>query len=284
VVTLRFPPELPISARVEDLTRAIEQHPVVIVAGATGSGKTTQLPKIALAMGRAASVAHRGHAAPAHRRHQRGRARGQRAGHAARGQDVGYQVRFDDRTGKNTAIKFMTDGILLAEIQGDRRLRRYDTLIIDEAHERSLTIDFLLGWIARILPRAPRPQGHHQLRHHRDRALLGVLRRRAGGAGRGPHVPGRRAVRAARRGRRPRRAVARAVSDGDLARPARRRAGVPPGRARDPRVRGRAAAPDLRHTASSRSTGAWPPPIRARSSRPSTSGAWCWPPTSPRPR
>ncbi len=161
---LDFPPELPISARVEDITRAIEQHSVVIVAGATGSGKTTQLPKIALAMGRG-------------QRREPG-ARGPRGGLigvtqprriaatsvAARvaselgtplGTDVGYQIRFDDRTSRDTSVKFMTDGILLAEIQGDRLLRRYDTLIIDEAHERSLTIDFLLGWIARILPERP---------------------------------------------------------------------------------------------------------------------------------
>jgi ATP-dependent helicase HrpA len=155
VVTLRFPPELPISARVEDLTRAIEQHPVVIVAGATGSGKTTQLPKIALAMGRGRERGLIGVTQPRRIAATSVAARVASELGTPLGQDVGYQVRFDDRTGKNTAIKFMTDGILLAEIQGDRRLRRYDTLIIDEAHERSLTIDFLLGWIARILPERP---------------------------------------------------------------------------------------------------------------------------------
>lgn len=151
---VRFPPELPISARVADIATAIDGHQVVIVAGATGSGKTTQLPKIALAMGRglekiigvtqprriaATSVASRVASELG----------------SPLGSDVGYQVRFDDRTSPGTYVKFMTDGILLAEIQGDRLLRRYDTLVIDEAHERSLTIDFLLGWIKRILPERP---------------------------------------------------------------------------------------------------------------------------------
>ncbi len=149
-----FPPELPISARVVDIAKAIEGNQVLIVAGATGSGKTTQLPKIALAMGRglerwigvtqprriaATSVA----------------ARVASELGSPLGQDVGYQIRFEDRTSPETYVKFMTDGILLAEIQGDRTLRRYDTLIIDEAHERSLTIDFLLGWLKRILPERP---------------------------------------------------------------------------------------------------------------------------------
>lgn len=152
--TLRFPPELPISARVDDIAAAIAAHPVVIVAGATGSGKTTQLPKIARLLGRggrgligvtqprriaATSVA----------------ARVAKEMNVALGAEVGYQIRFEDRTSRGTAIKFMTDGVLLAEIHGDPLLRRYDTLILDEAHERSLTIDFLLGWIKRILPRRP---------------------------------------------------------------------------------------------------------------------------------
>jgi ATP-dependent helicase HrpA len=152
--SIRFPPELPISARVTDIATAIDQHQVVIVAGATGSGKTTQLPKIALAMGRgleriigvtqprriaATSVA----------------ARVASELGSPLGTDVGYQIRFDDRTSPSTYVKFMTDGILLAEIHGDPLLRRYDTLIIDEAHERSLTIDFLLGWVKRILPQRP---------------------------------------------------------------------------------------------------------------------------------
>src|SRR3954454_21393184 len=154
MASMSFPPALPISARVSDIATAIDGHPVVIVAGATGSGKTTQLPKIALAMGRgleriigvtqprriaATSVA----------------ARVARELGSALGTDVGYQIRFEDRTSPSTYVKFMTDGILLAEIQGDRLLRRYDTLVIDEAHERSLTIDFILGWLKRILPERP---------------------------------------------------------------------------------------------------------------------------------
>lgn len=151
---LVFPPQLPITSRVADIAAAIDAHQVVIVAGATGSGKTTQLPKIALAMGRglekiigvtqprriaATSVAERVASELG----------------TPLGTDVGYQVRFDDRTSPSTYVKFMTDGILLAEIQGDRLLQRYDTIVIDEAHERSLTIDFLLGWLKRILPERP---------------------------------------------------------------------------------------------------------------------------------
>ena len=151
---VRFPPELPISARAADIADALESRQVVIVAGATGSGKTTQLPKVALALGRgergligvtqprriaATSVAARVAAEL-----------GTSLGHA-----VGYQIRFEDRSSPATRVKFMTDGILLAEIQGDPDLRRYDTLILDEAHERSLTIDFLLGWLRQLLPRRP---------------------------------------------------------------------------------------------------------------------------------
>lgn len=151
---IRFPAELPISARVADIRDAVSAHPVVIVAGATGSGKTTQLPKIMLDMGRgtggligvtqprriaATSVATRV---------------AQELG-CQLGNEVGYQIRFEERTNASTYVKFMTDGILLAEIQGDRTLSRYDTLIIDEAHERSLTIDFLLGWLKSILPQRP---------------------------------------------------------------------------------------------------------------------------------
>ncbi|MEO8182125.1 MAG: ATP-dependent RNA helicase HrpA [Deltaproteobacteria bacterium] len=151
---LVFPPELPISARVPDIAAAIRAHPVVIVAGATGSGKTTQLPKVALELGRG-------------RERRIGVTQPRRIAAtsvAARvaselgcplGAEVGYKIRFEQRIGQRTRVEFMTDGILLAEIQGDELLRRYDTLIIDEAHERSLTIDFLLGWLARILPKRP---------------------------------------------------------------------------------------------------------------------------------
>lgn len=151
---LSFPPELPISARVADIAAAVDQHQVVIVAGATGSGKTTQLPKIALAMGRGLDQII-GVTQPRRIAATSVAARVASELGSQLGDDVGYQVRFDDRTSKRTYVKFMTDGILLAEIHGDPLLRRYDTLVIDEAHERSLTIDFLLGWLKRILPERP---------------------------------------------------------------------------------------------------------------------------------
>lgn len=151
---ITFPPELPISARVADIATAIADHQVIIVAGATGSGKTTQLPKIALAMGRGLEKII-GVTQPRRIAATSVAARVATELGSALGTDVGYQVRFDDRTSPATYVKFMTDGILLAEIQGDRLLQRYDTLVIDEAHERSLTIDFILGWIKRILPERP---------------------------------------------------------------------------------------------------------------------------------
>ncbi len=149
-----FPPELPISARVADIATAIAEHQVVIVAGATGSGKTTQLPKIALAMGRGLEQII-GVTQPRRIAATSVAARVATELGTPLGTDVGYQIRFEDRTSASTYVKFMTDGILLAEIQGDPLLRRYDTLVIDEAHERSLTIDFLLGWVKRILPERP---------------------------------------------------------------------------------------------------------------------------------
>src|SRR6478609_6854191 len=151
---IAFPPELPISARVTDIATAIDAHQVVIVAGATGSGKTTQLPKIALAMGRGLEKII-GVTQPRRIAATSVAARVASELGTPLGTDVGYQIRFEDRTSPATYVKFMTDGILLAEIQGDPLLRRYDTLVIDEAHERSLTIDFLLGWLKSILPERP---------------------------------------------------------------------------------------------------------------------------------
>ena len=156
-----YPAELPVSQRREDIAAAIRDHQVVIVAGETGSGKTTQLPKICLELGRG-------------RRGKDGRSGGL-IGHtqprriAARsvaeriaselgtelGDLVGYQVRFTDKTSRASRVKLMTDGILLAELQRDRKLLKYDTIIIDEAHERSLNIDFLLGYLRRLLPQRP---------------------------------------------------------------------------------------------------------------------------------
>ena len=148
---IRFPAQLPISARVRDIVAALDEHQVLIVAGATGSGKTTQLPKVALEMGRGG----RGQIGVTQPRRLAATSVAARVAEeldCQLGIEVGYQIRFEDRSCADTWVKFMTDGILLAETQGDPLLRRYDTLIIDEAHERSLTIDFLLGWLKRILP------------------------------------------------------------------------------------------------------------------------------------
>ena len=150
----RFPEQLPVSQRLEDIKRAISRHQVVIVAGETGSGKTTQLPKICLSMGQGIFGVV-GHTQP---RRVAARTVAHRIAEELKvpfGESVGYQVRFTDRTSPHTHIKVMTDGILLAETQQDRFLEQYDTLIIDEAHERSLNIDFLLGYIKRILPKRP---------------------------------------------------------------------------------------------------------------------------------
>jgi len=154
VPQINYPADLPIAASRVEIARAIDAHQVVIIAGETGSGKTTQLPKICLEMGRGARQMI-GHTQP-RRLAARTVARriAQELGSAV-GDVVGYQVRFTDRVSENTAIKLMTDGILLAEMQHDRLLRKYDTLIIDEAHERSLNIDFLLGYLKRILPQRP---------------------------------------------------------------------------------------------------------------------------------
>ena len=146
---VRFPAELPISAHVEELARAIDAHPVVIVAGETGSGKTTQLPKLCFAMGRARV----GCTQPRRIAASSVAARVAQELETPLGEIVGYQVRFAERVKATSAIKFMTDGIVLAEIQSDPMLRAYDTIIVDEAHERSLNIDFLLGFLKRLVAR-----------------------------------------------------------------------------------------------------------------------------------
>jgi ATP-dependent helicase HrpA len=149
---ITFPDQLPISARAGEIAAAIRDHQVVIVAGETGSGKTTQLPKICLRLGRG-RAGMIGHTQP--RRLAARTVADRIASELATplGGMVGYQVRFTDRVGPDTRVKLMTDGILLAELAQDRMLRRYDTLIIDEAHERSLNVDFLLGYLTRLLPR-----------------------------------------------------------------------------------------------------------------------------------
>ncbi|MGX7828341.1 ATP-dependent RNA helicase HrpA [Actinokineospora sp. 24-640] len=150
----RYPEELPVSAKRADIMAAIRDHQVVIVAGETGSGKTTQIPKMCLELGRGVT-GHIGHTQP---RRIAARTVAERVAEELGtdlGEVVGWRVRFTDQVGPNTLVKIMTDGILLAEIQSDRLLRQYDTIIIDEAHERSLNIDFLLGYLARLLPRRP---------------------------------------------------------------------------------------------------------------------------------
>ncbi|MBD8606453.1 ATP-dependent RNA helicase HrpA [Aeromicrobium sp. CFBP 8757] len=148
---IEYPPSLPITERHDDIAAAVRDHQVVVVAGETGSGKTTQLPKIAYELGRR-SIAH------TQPRRIAARSVAKRIADECEvelGAEVGYAVRFDDQTSESTAIRLVTDGLLLAELQRDRRLSRYDTIIIDEAHERSLSIDFLLGYLKQLLPRRP---------------------------------------------------------------------------------------------------------------------------------
>ncbi|WP_428966684.1 ATP-dependent RNA helicase HrpA [Micromonospora fluostatini] len=154
VPTVTYPAGLPVSERAADIGAAIRDHQVVIVAGETGSGKTTQLPKICLELGRGV------HGLIGHTQPRRLAARTVADRIAAElgtelGDVVGYKVRFSDQVSERSLVKLMTDGILLAELQTDRMLRRYDTLIIDEAHERSLNIDFILGYLRQLLPRRP---------------------------------------------------------------------------------------------------------------------------------
>ena len=170
-------PDLPVTAMRGELAEAIRDNQVVVVAGETGSGKTTQLPKICLELGRGIRGTI-GHTQP---RRLAARTVAQRIAdelHTPLGDVVGYAVRFTDQVSDRTLIKLMTDGILLAEIQRDRLLRRYDTLILDEAHERSLNIDFLLGYLTDLLPRRPRPEAHRHQRDHRPATVRGALRRR----------------------------------------------------------------------------------------------------------
>ncbi|MBP0451952.1 MULTISPECIES: ATP-dependent RNA helicase HrpA [unclassified Kitasatospora] len=154
VPKITYPAELPVSQKKDEILAAIRDHQVVIVAGETGSGKTTQIPKICLELGRGVRGLV-GHTQP---RRIAARTVAERVAEEMNtplGEAVGWKVRFTDQVGQDTLVKLMTDGILLAEIQTDRELRQYDTLIIDEAHERSLNIDFILGYVKQLLPRRP---------------------------------------------------------------------------------------------------------------------------------
>ncbi|MGJ7459216.1 ATP-dependent RNA helicase HrpA [Halomonas sp. RA08-2] len=153
-VTLNYPPELPVAERREEILAALRDHQVVVVAGETGSGKTTQLPKICLELG----LGRRGLIGHTQPRRLAARSVATRLAEELEtplGEQVGYQVRFTDQSSDHTLVKLMTDGILLAETRHDPELRRYEAIIIDEAHERSLNIDFLLGYLKRLLPRRP---------------------------------------------------------------------------------------------------------------------------------
>ena len=151
---IKFPPELPVSARRFEIARTIDAHQVVIIAGETGSGKSTQIPKICLAMGRGVNRLI-GCTQPRRIAATSLATRVAKELEVNLGEEVGYKIRFNEQAKASTYVKFMTDGILLAETQGDPMLRAYDTLILDEAHERSLNIDFLLGYLKRLLPRRP---------------------------------------------------------------------------------------------------------------------------------
>ncbi|MCG9661534.1 ATP-dependent RNA helicase HrpA [Vibrio mediterranei] len=152
--TINYPEQLPVSQKKDEIAKAIENNQVVIVAGETGSGKTTQLPKICSELGRG-QFGLIGHTQP---RRLAARSVANRIAEemeTSLGEFVGYKVRFNDQISENTQVKLMTDGILLAEIQHDRFLNQYDTIIIDEAHERSLNIDFILGYLRELLPKRP---------------------------------------------------------------------------------------------------------------------------------
>lgn len=154
VPTVTYPENLPVSQRKDDILAAIRDHQVVIIAGETGSGKTTQIPKICLELGRGVRGLI-GHTQP---RRIAARTVAERIAEelgTGLGEVVGYKVRFTDQASERTLVKLMTDGILLAELQNDRMLDQYDTLIIDEAHERSLNIDFILGYVKQLLPKRP---------------------------------------------------------------------------------------------------------------------------------
>ncbi|HEK1717903.1 TPA: ATP-dependent RNA helicase HrpA [Proteus mirabilis] len=149
-----YPENLPVSQKKEAIYNAIKDNQVVIIAGETGSGKTTQIPKICLELGRGVK-GYIGHTQP---RRLAARSVAERIAHELNttlGESVGYKVRFSDHVGDNTLVKLMTDGILLAELQQDKLLLQYDTIIIDEAHERSLNIDFILGYLKQLLPKRP---------------------------------------------------------------------------------------------------------------------------------
>ena len=269
----------------------------MIVAGETGSGKTTQIPKICLELGRGVTGMI-GHTQP---RRLAARTVADRIAEelgTELGDVVGYKVRFTDQVGENTLVKLMTDGILLAELAGDRMLRGYDTLIIDEAHERSLNIDFILGYLTQLLPRRPDLKVVITSATIDPERFAAALRRRADRRGLRPLVPGRDPLPARRRPRRPRRRSRTATSSTPSPTPSPSCSASGPGdilvflpgerEIRDT-ADGAGQARTLPRTTprSSRSTpGSRPRPSSTASSRPQATWAAgsCSPPTSPRPR
>ncbi|MGQ7949459.1 DEAD/DEAH box helicase, partial [Providencia huashanensis] len=149
-----YPDNLPVSQKKDVIFDAIKKHQVVIIAGETGSGKTTQIPKICLELGRGV-LGYIGHTQPRRLAARSVASRLAQELECELGTNVGYKVRFSDQVSETTQIKLMTDGILLAELQNDKLLLQYDTIIIDEAHERSLNIDFILGYLRQLLPKRP---------------------------------------------------------------------------------------------------------------------------------
>ena len=257
VPVITYPAELPVSQRKDEIAEAIRDHQVVIVAGETGSGKTTQIPKICLELGRGVT-GQIGHTQP---RLLAARSVAERIADelgTELGAAVGYKVRFTDASSDNTLVKLMTDGILLAELARDRRLLRYDTLIIDEAHERSLNIDFILGYLHRLLPSRPDLKviitsatiDPERFAAHFSRAIRpppssrcpGAPIRSRSGTGRSCSTPTRLARQDKAGGQEPRDQVQAILDAVDelCARRTGRHPGLPQRRTRDPRHRRRA--------------------------------------------
>ncbi len=285
---ISYPAELPVSQRKDEIARAIRDHQVVIIAGETGSGKTTQIPKICLELGRGVA-GQIGHTQP---RRLAARTVAERIAEelgSPLGETVGYKVRFTDVSADDTLVKLMTDGILLNEIARDRQLYRYDTLIIDEAHERSLNIDFILGYLRRLLPSRPDLKviitsatidPERFAAAFSDAPIVEVFGRALPGGSPVSVVAGREG------------------EEGDLGcrvsatrwtsfRPRDpRHPGLPQWRARDPRHRGPAGLLVNGSRCCPCMAGCRPPNSTGSSNaapRPATPAGWCWRPTWPRP-
>ncbi len=290
--SIRFDPALPVSARRDDIRAALEQHPVLVVCGETGSGKTTQLPKILLEMREKQGAHARGRIGHTQPRRIAARSVAARIAHelgTELGALVGYKVRFQEKLRADSAIKLMTDGILLAETQGDPQLAR-----IQRAHRRRGARAQRQYRFPARLPQEPpraaqRSQGGDRLGNARCRALLQAFRRRAGDRGVGKALPGRGALPAGGRRRgghdaRGRGAGAGRRGRGGLPRGRRRRAGVPARASARSGTRPRFSGKEKSRASSCRSIRVFPPPSRIECSSPATLAASCSPRTSPRPR